>query len=235
MGKCLKEVNQRAKERRLELERTPGNEAYLQFMDQVDRFLAQKDGFLTQDHKVSAAILQFLKYPAEEVMQMLMMLIFEQIEGGQYTYVDPDWLEENGAPTEGESPEEEEPSEEVPEESIPEEQYQYYQCKTGEIFRVNRGRDFHLLQNGEWVYCPILMSYFYDAASDYWEVNYDWVRTFLKEEKPQRKCPRCGTEAGEDHLFCMKCGADLKESYCACCGRQLPQGAVFCPYCGKRQ
>lgn len=228
MGKHLEEVKQRAKARRAMLECDPDSDASLVFMDKVDQFLSQPDGFLTHDAKVSAAILQFLDYSPGEIMEKLMMLTFEQIESGQYTYVDPDWVDRFGGIPEDEPEPELESTPPIPEETPT----RYYQSKAGEIFRIRGGTNFQLLRNGHWIDCPSLRSFYFDAASDYWEICEPAI---CAKEEETRKCPKCGKEAAADHLFCMHCGADLSKRYCLHCGKEIPEYANFCPYCGKKQ
>lgn len=119
------------------------------------------------------------------------------------------------------------------EKQIRDEEYQYYQCKNGDIFRAVRGTKFQLLQDETWVDCRGLMSFYYDAASDYWEIHNPMKKR--EPEPAQKKCSRCGAVLAEDYLFCHKCGADTKIHYCGACKRPLPEDANFCPYCGKKR
>lgn len=48
--------------------------------------------------------------------------------------------------------------------------YKYYQSKHY-TFRIVNGHVFELLTDGQWEYCPGLMSFYFDAASDYWEIE----------------------------------------------------------------
>lgn len=50
-----------------------------------------------------------------------------------------------------------------------------------------------------------------------------------------KKCPYCGTECGDESLFCTECGKEFpKGNVCPHCGASVNDGDVFCMECGNK-
>jgi len=236
MGKYLKDVMQRAKEIRAAVDQGLASDSHQRNMATVEALLAQENCFLKMEPQVSGSLLLFLGYPEEKLFEILTQLVFEQSTEGRYIYIDPDWIdggcgedpETDPEPEDTPSAENEPETEESPKE---EKQDRFFRDKFDQVFKMDAKSRFYLLTDGQWVDCPPLRHYYFDAASEYWEIE-DPLR---KAVPKKRSCPKCGAPQEEDYLFCVKCGADLQKSYCRHCGKQLPKDANFCPYCGQKR
>lgn len=57
------------------------------------------------------------------------------------------------------------------------------------------------------------------------------------ESKPNKKCPKCGTECRPSAKFCRECGTKFttkEEKFCPECGSKINSTAKFCPECGTK-
>ena len=94
-----------------------------------------------------------------------------------YDYVNPDsfgnFIEEEWSEDDESIPEPEETRKTEP--PVPEEKKDrsYEMYKTGEFFKIDRNFLFYLLRDGKWNYCPAVRDVYFEASSDYWEINYD--------------------------------------------------------------
>lgn len=202
MGKYFDEVVQRAIEKRKELEKNPAAQG-VDFLNMrtTAKFLSGKQPFSQSPPVMSMVVLKFLDYTDAEIKELYSNLVLEQtaenpdeipIYPMEALFPDPkripkpelridyDWIYDCD-----DDPEEEPDDEPYPMTEIPsrDEVWRYYECKSGEIFRVCRGSVFQLLSDGAWTDCRSLMSYYYDAASDYWEINEGYVERILGTQK----------------------------------------------------
>ena len=107
-------------------------------------------------------------------------------------YADPNWFNNYGVECYWEDDEEPEVDEEPEEpedirpQTPPEEKKDrfFLICKTGEFFKIDTRNLFYYLRDGQWVYCPPLMTFYFDAASDYYEINYDPAFEFPGGKRP---------------------------------------------------
>jgi len=61
--------------------------------------------------------------------------------------------------------------------------------------------------------------------------------TTKSEQKPNKKCPKCGTECRPTAKFCRECGTKFtakEEKFCPECGSKLSPTAKFCGECGTK-
>ena len=104
-------------------------------------------------------------------------------------YADPNWFNNYGVECyweEDEEPEDEEEPEDI-RTPMPQEEKKdrfFLICKTGEFFKIDTENLFYYLQDGQWVYCPPLLTFYFDAASDYYEINYDPAIEFPGGKRP---------------------------------------------------
>lgn len=127
MGTYLDMVNQRAVEKRNELEQDPSaTEDHFECMRIAEKFLAHRKGFAVSQPDMSLVVLKFLGYSDKEINDLYFKLVYEQSTQELYRYVDPNHpvaslSEENRQEScmAEENPEEE--SEEEPEEEPKEE------------------------------------------------------------------------------------------------------------------
>jgi hypothetical protein len=96
-------------------------------------------------------------------------------------YTDPDWFNNYGVEVWSEDEEEETESQsdenksvQPEEEPQPEKKDRFFELyKTSEFFKIDKDFRFYILREGKWNYCPPMRDVYFDAASDYWEINYD--------------------------------------------------------------
>lgn len=91
MGKYVNQVMKRFEERRNEIRSNPNaTEKDIRGLDIVERFLAAPRAFATAELLMIISVLKFLLYSDKEINDMCFQLIFEHATESEYTYVDPD-------------------------------------------------------------------------------------------------------------------------------------------------